>query len=77
MEDKYKIIYAPVKLPEIVESSFPSIEVAWEELSQGHDPDSNGSHKHPTKEDIISTNWEISSAIKSSKRNVRMYKSED
>ena len=42
MEDNYKITYTPTSLPEIVESSSPSMEKAWEELSQGHNPDSSG-----------------------------------
>ena len=71
-EEKYKVTYVP-SLPEIVESmSTPKDkEAAWEELSENPDSIIEASHTPPTNEEIISTNRELCSAIKSRRRNLK------
>ena len=76
-EEKYKVTFVP-SVPEIVESMSPpkDMEAAWEELAENPDSTIEASHNPPTNEEIISANKELSSAIKSSRRNLKLYKNE-
>ena len=76
-EEKYRVTYVP-SLPEIIEDTHPpkDMEAAWEDMESEPYSTEAPSHKAPTSEEIMSKNREICSAIESSKRNLKMFKTE-
>ena len=76
-DEKYRVTYVP-SLPKVVEDTNPvkDMEAAWKDLAGEHDSTRESSDSSPTSEEIVSKNREICSAIESSRRNLKMFRTE-